>query len=70
MPMARQTLADDAPLQNGKRGKQRGRPVPLVVVRHRGAAKPNQGQLDRGTLRSAPSVQFVSNFYGSLRKTP
>jgi len=38
MPMTRQALSDDAPLQNGKRGKQRGRPVPLVVVRHRGAA--------------------------------
>src|SRR4030067_1082544 len=38
MPMTRQALSDDTPLQNVERGKQRGGPVPLVVVRHRGAA--------------------------------
>ena len=34
MPMARQTRADDGALEDIQRGKQRRRPVPLVVVGH------------------------------------
>ena len=36
--VARETLADDRPVEDLQRGKERGCPVPLVIMGHRAAA--------------------------------
>ena len=59
-PVARQTLPDNRAIQHVEGGKEGRRPMPLIIMHHRAAPSPLQGQARLRTIQCLDLTFFIN----------